>query len=123
MAKVYVVLEKGWEYNDESYCGGEGDSYEKPQKAFKTKAKAEAYLAELNKKKAETLFSDFSYENLLNFEYGSYRSFFTDSKRAEEILAIDDLYSYRFSQLTREQKDELTSLLAGFYTIAEVEVK
>jgi hypothetical protein len=48
MNKGYIVLEVGWEYNDEYYYSGNGNTYEAPSEVFTDKEKADALCKKRN---------------------------------------------------------------------------
>lgn len=66
MSTAYVVMEIGWEYNDEVYHrGNNGDSGGTPKKVFRDKAMAEKRSLELNIKEL----TNNSYRGLNSFGY------------------------------------------------------
>lgn len=54
--KAYMILEIGWEYNDEYYSTGDGETYEAPEEIFLDKNKAAEAL--LKKEIAAYRYSD-----------------------------------------------------------------
>lgn len=83
MAKLWIVQELGYEYNDEYYsrpgCGGG-----KPIKAFKNKKNAEAEMKELNEKHRK--------ENPLEDEDGTYEDYY---EVVQVEFADEDEVSYK----------------------------
>jgi hypothetical protein len=48
MAKYYLVVEEGWEYNDEYYYMGDSNSYRIESKLLKSKKEAQKIADEKN---------------------------------------------------------------------------
>jgi hypothetical protein len=66
MSTAYVVMEIGWEYNDEVYSrGNNGDSGGTPKKVFRDKAMAKKRAGDLNIKELTTS----SYRGLNSYGY------------------------------------------------------
>jgi hypothetical protein len=121
--KGYVVLEVGYEYNDEYYhTGNNGETYEAPKKVFINKDKAEI---ELHKK---------NMEHLRGLDLGRYGYILEDickkgkAKKLEKICEQLEINIEEGDDIPKDATDEqineiLKCLDLEFFTLVEVEIE
>lgn len=122
MSKGYVILEVGFEYNDEIYhTGNYGETYEAPSKVYTNKDKAEAELVKLTNEKLRGEYID-------RYGYGV-DEFAKDEDEFIEFWKkeFDPNVDYDFKvpvNATDEQLAKLQELLSfNFYTLVEVDLE
>lgn len=121
--KGYVVLEVGFEYNDEiNHTGNYGATYEAPNKVFLSKEKAEAQV------KIQT------FEKLRGLDLGSYcygLKEITKKGKMDILLGISEEMGIEIEEggaIPEEATDEqlekiLNCITLEFFTMVEVELE
>ena len=110
---LYAVLERNFEYNDETYNPSEGG---KPVKLFKTEEKAEAYALELTVADFKRCFSrksNYGYDTFIPFEASYDVEHFNLTKEVCAILDKLDLHyeEIDYGDLSEELGGKLCSKL------------
>lgn len=126
MKKGYVILEIGYEYNDEIYhTGNYGESYEAPNKIYTDKVKADADLVTKNLEKFKGLelgYYCYGIDEITHDEQG-----LIDFLNNELKMNVkeDEFWDVHLpNDMTDEQCKALMKLInLEFYTIHEVEIE
>lgn len=130
MKKGYVILEIGWEYNDEYYStGNNGDMFEAPKEVYlsKEKAEAECLKREIESFRGQSIgvyFSDGEVSLKTGVKMEQLIKFMKDNFDREYS---EDNYDYSYYDIpknaTDEQIKEMMKLIdVQFHTLSEITI-
>jgi hypothetical protein len=125
MNKGYVILEVGYEYNDEIYHAGYyGDSFEAPNEVYTDKDKADAELTKRTNDKLRGLelgYYCYGIDEITNHEEELIK-FLNEELKMETNM--DEFYDVSIpSSATDEQLEKLQKLITlNFFQLKEVEL-
>lgn len=119
-SKIYVIVERGYEYNDEYMQSLESDSYVIPSGALKSKKKADEECLKKNLDFLKSLYED-SYN-----AYCMSNTFNLSTRKINDILNLsineDDYDNQWIKSLTDDQKIKLINLGVRLYEVKELEI-